>query len=142
MLISTKGRYALRVMLDLAEQPSDSYIPLKDIAQRQSISKKYLQSIIAALSKNHFVRGMRGKNGGYKLAREPKDYTVLSILELTDGLPVSVACLEHSTVPCERAAQCKTLPMWQSLDQLINGYLSDLSLQDVLDNQLNRTISV
>ena len=113
MRISTKGRYALRVMLDLAEQGRAGYVPLREIAQRQEISEKYLEAIVASLSKNGFVRSLRGKGGGYQLRRAPEEYTIGSILRLTEGSLAPVACLEHEPNQCERVAVCKTLKMWE-----------------------------
>ncbi len=132
MLISTKGRYALRVMADLAEHPSEGYIPLKEIAQRQEISEKYLEAIIKILVKGKMVSGVRGKGGGYKLTRPSEQYTVGSILRLTEGSLAPVACLGANTAPCARAANCRTLPLWQGLDRVINEYLDGITLADLL----------
>ena len=131
-MISTRGRYALRVMLDLAEHNTGEYITLMDIAQRQNISEKYLENIIAALSKNGFLQTMRGRGGGYKLARRPELYTVGSILQVTEGDLVSVACLEQGANPCCRSGDCRTLPMWAKLDQLVSDYLESVTLADLL----------
>lgn len=131
MMISTKGRYALRVMIDLAEHNPDTYTPLKDIAKRQNISEKYLEIIIKVLSQARFVYGLRGKGGGYRLARHPRTYTVGSILKLTEGSLAPVACLECSPNTCERAQTCKTLPMWQKLDQMIDEYFEGITLADL-----------
>lgn len=108
MKISTRGRYAIRVMLDLAEHNTGEYIPLMDIAKRQEISEKYLEAIVASLSKNGFVRSLRGKGGGYQLLKDPSEYTIGSILRLTEGSLAPVACLEHDPNQCERIAVCKT----------------------------------
>lgn len=132
MLISTKGRYALRVMVDLAEHNTGSYIVLMDIAQRQNISEKYLEGILATLSKGGLVSALRGRGGGYKLTKAPEDYSVGSILKLTEGSLAPVACLEHRHSPCERAAECRTLPLWAKLDKLIDDYLESVSLADLL----------
>ena len=113
MMISTKGRYALRVMIDIAEHQHDGYIPLKEIAARQEISEKYLEAIVAALSKNGFVRAQRGKGGGYKLIKAPADYSIGSILKVTEGSLAPVACLEGEVNTCERVDTCKTLKMWK-----------------------------
>nr|WP_050637993.1 Rrf2 family transcriptional regulator [Candidatus Stoquefichus sp. SB1] len=131
MMISTKGRYALRVMIDLAEHDPDTYTPLKDIAKRQNISEKYLEIIIKVLSQARFVYGLRGKGGGYRLARHPRTYTVGSILKLTERSLAPVACLECSPNTCERAQTCKTLPMWQKLDQMIDEYFEGITLADL-----------
>ncbi len=132
MLVSTKGRYALRVMLELAQSQPDAYMPLPLIAQRQGISEKYLESIIAVLSKAGLVEGLRGKGGGYRLTRPTADYSVGEILRLTEGSLAPVTCLEGAENPCPRAGECTTLPMWQKLDDLINTYLDSVSLSDLL----------
>lgn len=132
MLVSTKGRYALRVMLELAQSQPDAYMPLPLIAQRQGISEKYLESIIAILSRAGLVEGLRGKGGGYRLTRPTADYSVGEILRLTEGSLAPVTCLEGAENPCPRAGECTTLPMWQKLDDLINTYLDSVSLSDLL----------
>lgn len=137
MKISTKGRYALRVMIDLAQQESDEYISLKDISKRQELSMKYLEMIAGVLNKAGFIISLRGKGGGYKLAKNPKDYTVGSILKLTEGSLAPVACLEYKTNPCLRAEHCITLPMWQKLDRLINDYLESVTIDDLIRNNNN-----
>lgn len=113
MMISTKGRYALRVMLDLAERKTDQYVPLKEIAKRQEISEKYLETILPVLIKNGFLIGLRGKGGGYKLSRAPETYTIGSILKLVEQNIAPVTCLETEVNQCSRAQTCKTLPMWK-----------------------------
>lgn len=133
-IISTRGRYALRVMIDLAEHNTGEYITLMDIAQRQGISEKYLESIISVLSKNGFLKTLRGRGGGYQLARTPAEYTVGSILRLTESSLVSVACLEHGAEPCNRAGECRTRPMWTKLDQLIDNFLESVTLENLLQN--------
>ena len=132
MLISTKGRYALRVMIDLVEHQSEGYVPLKEIAERQEISEKYLESIIKILVKAKMLDGLRGKGGGYKLTRASEQYTVGSILRLTEDSLAPVSCLENGAVPCARAAECRTLPMWQGLDKVINEYLDGILLSDLV----------
>lgn len=132
MLVSTKGRYALRVMLELAQSQPDAYMPLPLIAQRQGISEKYLESIIAILSRAGLVEGLRGKGGGYRLTRSSANYSVGEILRLTEGSLAPVTCLEGAENPCPRAGECTTLPMWQKLDDLINTYLDGVSLSDLL----------
>ncbi len=132
MLISTKGRYALRVMTDLAEHPTEGYIPLKDIAQRQGISEKYLESIIKLLVKGKLLAGLRGKGGGYKLMRAPEAISVAEILRLTEETLAPVACLEPGAAACERVGECRTLPLWQGLGKLINDYLENYALSDLL----------
>lgn len=135
MLVSTKGRYALRVMIELACQNDGSFIPLSWIAKQQGISVKYLESIIVVLSKAGLVDGLRGKGGGYRLNRPPAAYSVGQILRLTEGSLAPVACLDYTTNPCERADTCKTLPMWKKLNQLICDYLDHVSIADLLQNR-------
>ena len=132
MKISTKGRYALRVIIDLAEQQRADYVPLKEIAARQGISLKYLESIMTILSKNNFIEAIHGKGGGYRLNREPQDYRVGEILRLIEGTLAPVACLECGAKPCENASDCKTLPMWEKLNSMINDYLNSVSIADLL----------
>lgn len=132
MLISTKGRYALRVMIDLAEHNTGEYIVLMDIANRQGISEKYLEGILAVLSKSGLVSALRGRGGGYKLARAPETYTVGSILKVTEGSLAPVACLEGEVNSCERSSECRTLPMWVKLDKVINDFLEGVTLFDLM----------
>ncbi len=134
MKISTKGRYAIRVMLDLSEHNTGEYIPLNDIARRQEISEKYLESIVSILVKNDMLTALRGKGGGYKLVKEPGEYTVASILRVTEGSFAPVACLEHQPNRCERVAFCKTLKMWQGLQKLIEDYFENITILDLLDD--------
>lgn len=131
MLISTKGRYALRVMIDLAEHQGEGYIPLKAVAQRQGISEKYLESIMKLLVKANLLSGLRGKGGGYKLTRSPSQYTVGGVMRLTEDSLAPVACLESGAVACPKAAECRTLAMWQGLDQVINTYLDGITVADL-----------
>ena len=134
MMVSTKGRYALRVMVDLSEHNTGAYIPLKDIAERQEISQKYLESIMTVLSKGGFVDALHGKGGGYKLNRTPDEYTVGSILKLTEGTLAPVACLDSGHKKCDRATDCRTLPMWIELERLVNNYLEGITLEDLAQN--------
>lgn len=131
MMISTKGRYALRVMIDLAEHPGD-YVPLKEIAERQEISEKYLEIILKSLVREKFLIGQRGKGGGYRLSKTPDAYTVGSILRLTEGSLAPVACLNEKSEQCSRVHDCRTLSMWQGLDQLISEYLDGISIADLM----------
>lgn len=135
MLISTKGRYALRVMIDLAEHQADGFIPLKVIAQRQGISEKYLENIIKLLVKDKLLTGIRGKGGGYRLEKAPEEYTVESILRITEDSMAPVACLEPGADVCTRAAECRTLPMWRGLDKLIRDYFENITLADLMHNE-------
>ena len=131
MLISTKGRYALRVMIDLAEHRSGEFISLKEIAQRQGISEKYLESIVKTLVQNGILEGLRGKGGGYRLKSPPDQLTVDRVLRLTEGSLSQVACLESGAAPCARAAVCRTLSMWQGLDRVIREYLNGYTIADL-----------
>ena len=134
MKISTKGRYSLRMLLDLAEHKNDGFIALKDIAERQGISKKYLEQIVTLLNRADILRTNRGYQGGYMLAREPNQYTVGEILKLTEGSLSPVACMENEPNQCERNTFCKTLPVWQGLEDVINEYLDSITLQTILDD--------
>lgn len=132
MKISTKGRYALRVMIDLAEHNSGELITLAEIAERQELSEKYLEGIVAVLSKNGLLTAVRGKGGGYRLAKAPSEYTVGNILKLTEGSLAPVSCVEKEGVPCVRAEKCRTIGMWRRLDSLIQGFLEGVTLADLL----------
>lgn len=131
-MISTKGRYAIRFMIDLAEQPAESAVPLNDIAARQGISKKYLESVVKLLVQGKLVKGASGKGGGYRLTRTPEAYTVDEILELTEGTLASVACLDKNAAGCPNASFCKTLPMWQKYDALTHDFFSSITLADLV----------
>ena len=133
MLISTRGRYALRVMIDLAEHRTDEFISLKGIAQRQEISEKYLESIIRMLVKARVLESLRGKGGGYKLKKAPEQYTVGSILRLTEESLAPVSCLEPGADACPKAAKCRTLPLWQGLDKVIHDYLENVTIADLME---------
>ena len=130
-MISTKGRYALRVMIDLAEHEHDSCIPLKEIAARQEISKKYLEIIVKDMVKGKLITGTSGKGGGYKLCRTPEEYTVGEILELTEGTLASVACLSDGAEECPRKSTCKTLPLWTEYDKLVHDFFYGKKLSDI-----------
>lgn len=137
MMISTRGRYCLRVMIDLAEHQGEGYIRMKDVADRQGLSLKYLEKILPILVKNDIVEGIQGKGGGYRLRRAPKEYTLGEILRLTEGTLAPVACLECGAAPCERAADCRTLPVWVELDRIISEYLDSVTIADLLQNNTN-----
>lgn len=139
MLISTKGRYALRLMLDLALCEQDKYVALKDVAQRQGISVKYLEQIISVLSHAGFVRSVRGSGGGYMLTNEPKDYTVGMILRLTEGSLAPVQCLEVEHNDCPRADSCVTLDVWEKLYSAINSVVDTITLQDLVNDSSRLT---
>ena len=131
-MISTKGRYALRVMLDIAKQNTDSYIPLKEIAERQGISKKYLEIIVKELVNAKLLNGVSGKGGGYKLSRKPEEYSVGEILEVTEGTLAIVACLSKDADKCPRAEKCETLPMWSEYNKMIYDFFYSKKLSDLL----------
>ena len=131
-MISTKGRYALRIMIDLAEQGADSFIPLKDIAERQEISKKYLEIIVKDLVKAGLVKGSSGKGGGYKLCKSTADYTIGEIIEAAEGPFLSVACLAGQTNECPRASSCKTLPLWTEYDKLTHDFFFSKKLCEII----------
>lgn len=133
MKISTKGRYALRMMIDLAQNQGDGYVSLKDIANRQEISKKYLEQIVAILNKPDVLRTNRGYQGGYRLAKNANEYTVGDILRLTEGGLAPVSCLDNSFILCDRAENCITLPIWKGLYKVISEYLDSITLQDIID---------
>jgi Rrf2 family protein len=133
MKISTKGRYALRLMLDLAEHRDEGFVSLNDVAKRQGISKLYLEQIVALLNASKFLRSGRGKQGGYKLAKEPSRYTAGQILRVTEGSLAPVPCLDDEVNQCERAAYCKTLPLWAGLSKVVSDYLDGITLLDLLE---------
>ena len=132
-MISTKARYALRVMVDLANHQEDGYIPLKDIAARQEISEKYLEIIIKTLVKGRLLKGLRGKGGGYMLVRTPKEYIIGEIIELTEGPLAPVACLMPDAEPCSRKNECVTLPLWRKFDVLIHDFFYHITLEDLIN---------
>ena len=132
MMISTRGRYALRVMVDLAEHFEGGYIPMKDVAKRQEVSLKYIERIMPALTQSGLVEGVHGKGGGYRLTREPKEYSVGEILRLTEGDLAPVACLECGAAPCEKNADCRTLPMWRDFYDMVNKYFDGVTIADLM----------
>lgn len=132
MIISTRGRYALRVMIDLAENGDGEYIAMKKIAERQGISLKYLERILPVLTQNNIVEGIQGKGGGYRLTRSPEEYKIGEILRLTEGDLAPVSCLECGAEPCEKRDECRTLPMWTKLHDMICGYLDGITLADLM----------
>ena len=132
MMVSTRGRYALRVMIDLAEHTDGAYTGLKEVAERQSISLKYLEKILPLLVKHELIEGVHGKGGGYRLTREPGEYTVGEILRLTEGDLAPVACLGCDAEPCRRTADCRTLPMWRKLNTVVNDYLDSVTIADLM----------
>lgn len=136
MKISTKGRYGVRMLTDLAEHKNEGYIALKDIAERQNISKKYLEQIVPLLNKAGILKANRGFQGGYALARDAEQITVGEVLRVTEGSIAPVACLDFEPVNCDRAAQCKTLFIWQGLYRTITDYLDGITIQDIVDNNM------
>ena len=132
MIVSTKGRYALRVMVNLARHDSEEYIPLKEIAEEEGISQKYLEAIMTTLSKAGFVDAVHGKGGGYRLNRTPAEYTVGSILKLTEGGLTAVSCTSQGASACSRAECCNALPMWEKLDKMINDFFEGITVADLL----------
>jgi Rrf2 family protein len=136
MMISTKGRYALRVMIDLAQNDTREFISLKDVAERQDVSMKYLEMIVSLLHKGKMLESQRGKSGGYRLARKPAEYTIESILTLTEGTLAPVTCVDNGAKNCDRAAGCITLPLWKKLDDVISQYLDSVTLEDLLNGNV------
>lgn len=132
MKISTRGRYAIRVMIDLAEHNTGDYIPLTDIAKRQGISEKYLEAIVSSLVKSGNLKALRGKKGGYRLVKEPAEYTIKSILEVTEGEFAPVSCMESGAGRCERYFECRTIKMWEGLNQVISDYFEHITLEDLV----------
>lgn len=132
MMISTKGRYALRVLIDLAEHDDGKYIPMKEVAQRQELSLKYLERILPVLTQNKLVIGVHGKGGGYRLSRNPDEYTVGEVLRLTEGNLAPVSCLECDAEPCKRAAECRTLAMWTKFHEMTNAYFDSITIADLM----------
>jgi len=131
MMISTKGRYALRFLVDVAEHQAESFVPLRDVAERQGISEKYLEIVVKELVKGGLLAAMRGKGGGYRLNRPPEEYSVRSVLERMEGPLAPVACLGPGQKPCPRQADCRTLTLWQGLDRVISDYLAEFTLADL-----------
>ena len=133
-MISTRGRYALRVMIDLAEHGGGDFVPMKEVAARQEISLKYIERIMPLLTKENLVEGLHGKGGGYRLCRSPEDYSVGEILRITEGELAPVACLERGAKPFPRAAECRTLPMWKKYYAMTNEFFDGISIADLMKN--------
>ena len=140
MMVSTKGRYALTVLVDLAKHSDGRYVSLAEIADRENLSMKYLESIIAILNKGGMLESLRGKNGGYRLARSPEEYNISEILLLTEGTLAPVNCIMQSGVECEKAATCSTLPLWAGLDKVIDRYLSNITLEDIISGNRRKML--
>lgn len=135
-MISTRARYALRVLIDLAQNQGNGFVPLKEIAKRQEISEKYLEIILKTLVKNNILKGLRGKGGGYRLTRPPEEYTVGKIIELTEGPLAPVACLMPNAETCHRKKDCMTLPLWEKFDSLIHDFFYNITLADLINGNL------
>jgi len=131
-MISTRGRYAIRVMIDIATNQQDSYVPMKAVAARQGLSLKYLEQILPALTKDKLVEGLQGKGGGYRLVRKPEDYTIGEILRATERDLAPVSCLAEGAQKCERRAECQTIEFWEGLNKVVNEYLDSKSLKDLM----------
>ncbi|MDE5756817.1 MAG: RrF2 family transcriptional regulator [Clostridia bacterium] len=142
MTISTKGRYALRIIIDLAENDNGSYIPMKQVAERQGLSLKYLEHILSILKQKNLVEGLHGKGGGYKLTKKPEEYTVGEILRLVEGDLAPVACLECGAKPCENVGKCRTIKMWRGLHNLIEEYFDGITVRDLMQDDTDPTKKV
>lgn len=140
MMISTRGRYALRVLADIAEHTDRKYVPMKEVAQRQGISLKYLEQIIPVLTQNGFIEGLQGKGGGYRLLKEPRECRIGDILRLTEGDLAPVACLGHNAKPCDRALACRTYPLWVEFYQIVNDYFDSKTLADIMKTDAEDTM--
>ena len=132
MMISTRGRYAMRILIDLAENQGEGYVTLKELAERQALSEKYLESVVKDLVKSGILEGVRGKGGGYRLGRPAKEIRALDVLKVTEGTLAPVACLTEGSKPCTRAAVCRTLPLWEGLDRAVSEYLGGFTVQDLM----------
>ena len=134
-MISTRGRYAIRVMLDVAENQGEGYVPMKDVAARQELSLKYLEQILPALTRNNLIEGIQGKGGGYRLTRLPEEYCIGEILRITEKELAPVSCLAEGAAVCERRSACKTIGFWEGLNQVVNEYLDSKTLADLMKEQ-------
>lgn len=134
MMISTRGRYALRVMIDLAEH-CEGYIPMKAVAQRQELSLKYLEQILPVLTKHRLIEGIQGRGGGYRLCRKPEEYTAGEVLRLTEGDLAPVSCIGSDATPCDRSEECRTLPLWSGLNEVVNEYLDSVTIADLMQKK-------
>lgn len=142
MIVSTKGRYALMVMIDLANHDDGGYVSLADISDRQKLSMKYLENVVSMLNKGGMLRSLRGKNGGYRLIKSPEDYNIGEILRITEGSLAPVDCIKSGEVSCGRAHSCVTLPLWIGLDKVIDEYLDNITLQDLMTGNVDKLIQV
>ena len=139
MTITTRGRYALRIIIDLAENSNGAYIPMKEVALRQELPLKYLEHILRILTQNHIVEGLHGKGGGYRLTRKPEEYTVGEILRLADGDFAPVSCLEGGAEPCEKAEKCRTVAMWKKLQDMIDKFFDGITIKDLMMDEEGET---
>ena len=135
MLISTRGRYAIRVIIDLAQHCDGHFIPMKDVAKRQEISLKYLEKILPILTKHKIIEGVHGKGGGYKLGKNVTKYKIIDILKLTEGDLAPVACLKKGAIKCKRTPICKTLSMWKKFNEITNNFFSSITIEDLVDDK-------
>ena len=142
MMISTRGRYALRVLVDLAEHSGEGLVPMKEIARRQGISLKYLEQIVPSLTKKGYLEGVHGKGGGYRLGKAPEECKVGDILRLTEGDLAPVACLEKGARPCERAYACKTYPMWMAFQRIVENFFDQITLADIVNTDMTDFYSI
>ena len=138
MMVSTRGRYALRVIIDLAENAGDGHVPMREVAERQGLSLKYLERILPLLVSANLVEGVHGKGGGYRLSKDPSNISVGEVLRITEGDIAPVACLENNAVTCEHINDCRTLPVWKGLNDRINEYLDSVSIADLMKDKQNQ----
>ena len=132
MMVSTRGRYALRVIIDLAENAKDGYVPMREVAERQGLSLKYLERILPQLVADNLVEGVHGKGGGYRLSRDPSEISVAEVLKVSEGDIAPVACLEEGAAVCDHIEDCRTLPLWKGLNERINEYLESVKIVDLM----------
>lgn len=142
MMVSTKGRYALVVLIDLAKHQEEGFVSLSEVAERQKLSLKYLEIVVSILNKGGLLKSCRGKKGGYRLRKEPSEYTINEILQLTEGNLAPVDCVKNSEVDCAKSDGCVTLPLWIGMDRLISNYLDNITLQDLMDGNRKKMLNV
>jgi Rrf2 family protein len=142
MMVSTKGRYALFVLIDLAKHQGDGFVSLSEVAERQKLSLKYLESVVSMLNKGGLLKSCRGKNGGYRLSKEPAEYNINEILQLTEGSLAPVDCIKNNEAGCANSEGCMTLPLWVGMDRLIAKYLKNITLQDLIDGNREKMLDV